>query len=151
MYTIQSWKKFLKCWLMMCWMEFYNPYKIRNIIQLWLMNHLIFVDGSTISWEGNFNLWIRKLRSWSTNFTSGHDLRSNGILDVLHLVPKMAKLIFLIRILPTIPTSTCTCEHSFLAMLTFKSYLRSTRKAERLNHFSILNIHRSQPCLKNKH
>ncbi|VEN39225.1 unnamed protein product [Callosobruchus maculatus] len=60
-------------------------------------------------------------------------------LDVVNLVPELTKLI---RILLTIPVSTCTCERSFSAMRRLKSYLRSTLKAERLNHFSILHIHR---------
>lgn len=64
-------------------------------------------------------------------------LREN--LNTLQLVPEMKKLIC---ILLTIPTSTCTCERSFSALRRLKTWIRNMLTAERLNHLSILNVHR---------
>lgn len=65
-------------------------------------------------------------------------LREN--LNVLELVSEMRKLI---RIILTVPSSTCTCERCFSALRRLKTYLRSTLLAERLNHLSILHVHRN--------
>lgn len=57
----------------------------------------------------------------------------------IRMLPEFVKLI---RIILTIPVSTCSCERSFSALRRLKTYLRSTMLAERLNHFAIMNVHR---------
>ena len=53
----------------------------------------------------------------------------------------IAEIFKLVRIVLTIPISTAVCERSFSMLRLLKTYLRSTLKAERLNHISILHAH----------
>lgn len=63
-------------------------------------------------------------------------LRSNGT----H-IPQLEELVKLLKIVLTIPVTTCTCERSFSALRRLKTYLRSTLISQRLNNISILHIH----------
>ena len=47
-----------------------------------------------------------------------------------------------VRLLLTVPVSTCTAERSFSALRRLKTYLRSIMSQERLNHCAIMHIHR---------
>ncbi|KYQ52445.1 Zinc finger MYM-type protein 1 [Trachymyrmex zeteki] len=47
----------------------------------------------------------------------------------------------LIRILLTIPATSCTAERSFSTIRRMKTYLRSTMGQSRLNSLAILHIH----------
>ena len=58
--------------------------------------------------------------------------------NLADLIPEFMKLI---RLLLTIPASSCTAETSFSALRRLKSYLRSVMKANRLNHLSITHVH----------
>lgn len=46
-----------------------------------------------------------------------------------------------LRIILTIPASSCTAERSFSSLRRLKTYLRSTMLQFRLNHLAILHIH----------
>ncbi|KAK3914194.1 52 kDa repressor of the inhibitor of the protein kinase [Frankliniella fusca] len=48
----------------------------------------------------------------------------------------------LLKILSTLPSSTCTAERSFSTLRRLKTYLRSTMRADRLTGLALLNIHR---------
>lgn len=64
-------------------------------------------------------------------------LRTNtSVADMLPEVKKLLKIVL------TIPTSSCTAERSFSALLRLKNYLRSTMRQDRLNYIAILNIHK---------
>jgi len=58
---------------------------------------------------------------------------------VIVLFPNVYKLI---KILVTLPVSTCTAERSFPALRRLKTFLRSTMGQNRLNGLALLNIHR---------
>ena len=46
-----------------------------------------------------------------------------------------------LRILGTIPGTTCECEHSISALGRLKSHLRTTITEERLNVLAMLHVH----------
>lgn len=55
------------------------------------------------------------------------------------LVPEFTRFV---RLLMTIPGSSCTNERSFSVLRRLKTYLRSTMKQERLNSVAILHVYR---------
>ena len=46
-----------------------------------------------------------------------------------------------LRILGTLPVTTCSCERSFSAMRRLKTYTRSTMSSERLNGVALMHVH----------
>ena len=46
-----------------------------------------------------------------------------------------------LRILGTLPVTTCTCERSFSSMRRLKTYTRSTMISERLNVVALMHVH----------
>lgn len=58
--------------------------------------------------------------------------------SVASLLPHFTKLI---RLVLTVPHTTCTAERSFSTLRRLKTYLRSTMTQSRLNALSILHIH----------
>ena len=46
-----------------------------------------------------------------------------------------------LRILGTLPVTTCTCERSFFSMRRLKTYTRSTVISERLNGIALMHVH----------
>ena len=56
------------------------------------------------------------------------------------LFPEMTKAV---RLLLTVPITTCTAERSFSALRRLKTYLRSTMTQKRLNNIALLNVHSS--------
>ena len=57
--------------------------------------------------------------------------------NLADLIPEFMKLI---RLLLTIPASSCTAERSLSALRRLKNYLRSSMKANRLNHHSLIHV-----------
>lgn len=70
-------------------------------------------------------------------------LRTNtSVADMLPEITKLLKMVL------TIPTSSCTSERSFSALHRLKSYLRSTMRQDRLNHLAVLHIHKHAAYMK---
>lgn len=70
--------------------------------------------------------------------------KPNNILEYLDvcdslIFPNVYKLI---KILVTLPVTTCTAERSFSTLRRLKTYLRNTMSQNRLNGLALLNIHR---------
>ena len=61
-----------------------------------------------------------------------------GQLEVMSQVSK------LVRLLLVMPATNATSEKSFSALLRIKTYLRSTMSQQRLNHLSLLHIHKNR-------
>ena len=57
------------------------------------------------------------------------------------LVPEIVKLI---KIMLTVPVSSCTAERSFSALRRLKTFLRSTMTQTRLNDVALLNVHKQE-------
>lgn len=68
--------------------------------------------------------------------------------NLCDFIPEFMKLI---RIILTIPSSSCTAERSFSALRRLKTYLRASMTAHRLNHIAVLHIHADivDKCLTN--
>ena len=63
-------------------------------------------------------------------------LRDNPNVRVL--LPELVKLV---RIVLTVPVTSCTAERSFSSLRRLKSYMRSTMKQSRLNSVAVTNVH----------
>jgi hypothetical protein len=59
--------------------------------------------------------------------------------SVKDMIPEIVKLL---KIVMTIPVSTCTAERSFSALRRIKTYLRSTMTQQRLNDHMIVHVNR---------
>ena len=76
------------------------------------------------------------------------DVKIKSLQDVINclkanrnLADLITKSIKLIRLLLTIPASSCTAERWFSALRRLENYLRSSMKANRLNHLSLIHVH----------
>ena len=76
------------------------------------------------------------------------DVKIKSLQDVLNYLKanrNLADLITesmkLIRLFLTIPASSCTAKRLFSALRRLKNYLRSSMKANRLNHLSLIHVH----------
>lgn len=67
-------------------------------------------------------------------------LTSSNNSSILHLLPEIAKYL---RVLLTIPVSSCCAERSFSSLRRMKTYLRATMTQQRLNATAVLNVNRS--------
>ncbi|KAJ1524633.1 hypothetical protein ONE63_011117 [Megalurothrips usitatus] len=88
--------------------------------------------------RAELNLWQRK---WSR--VDKADIPVNVVASIEACDSQMFPLVSgLLRILCTLPSSTCTAERSFSTLRRLKTYLRNTMIADRLTGLSLLNIHR---------
>lgn len=74
-------------------------------------------------------------------FQSAVDLLKN-VDQGAAIANKLPELTQLVRVVLTIPVTSCTAERSFLSLRRLKTYLRSTMSQERLNNVAILNYHK---------
>lgn len=56
------------------------------------------------------------------------------------MLPELVKII---RLILTVPVTTCSSERAFSGLRRLKTYLRSTMTSTRLNNIAVLNCHRS--------
>ena len=56
-----------------------------------------------------------------------------------HTYPNLSVIL---RIIGTLPVTTCTCERSVSALRRLKTYMRSTMSDDRLNSIALMHIHR---------
>ena len=94
------------------------------------------IDKDQSGVEAEFKLWFRHL--------SKLDTRPHDPLEYLNecnssIFPSIYKLL---KILVTMPVTTCTSERSFSTLRRLKTYLRNSIGAERLNGLALLNIFR---------
>ena len=54
----------------------------------------------------------------------------------------LANIKVALRIVGTLPVTSCECERSFSALRRLKTYTRSTMVAERLNGLALLHVHK---------
>ena len=64
-------------------------------------------------------------------------------LKLCHNLRTYPNIEALLKILATLPVTTCTAERSFNALKHLKSYLRSTMTEKRLNRLAALCIHKN--------
>ena len=56
--------------------------------------------------------------------------------------PRFKNIQMALKILATMPVTSCSCEKSFSAMRRLKNYTRSTMTNDRLNGLALMHIHR---------
>jgi hypothetical protein len=64
--------------------------------------------------------------------------RGDTLLHMCTLLPEMVKVL---RLLLTVPLTTCTAERSFSSLRRLKTYLCSTMTQRRLNNIAVLHVH----------
>eukprot|EP00112_Aurelia_sp_Birch-Aquarium-sp1_P013364 Seg2834.3 transcript_id=Seg2834.3/GoldUCD/mRNA.D3Y31 product="52 kDa repressor of the inhibitor of the protein kinase" protein_id=Seg2834.3/GoldUCD/D3Y31 len=82
---------------------------------------------------------------WSTRWSrvSEKDL-PDRLSDTLQMTDELSypNIYASLKIMATVPITTCTCERSISVLRRLKTYLRSTMKQERMNGLALLHIHR---------
>ncbi|KAJ1528963.1 hypothetical protein ONE63_007331 [Megalurothrips usitatus] len=87
---------------------------------------------------GELNLWQRKwVRSASSDLPK--DVAATAEACDATMFPVINGLL---RILASLPSSTCSAERSFSTLKRLKTYLRNTMTGDRLTGLALLNIHR---------
>lgn len=85
---------------------------------------------------GELHMWYEKLKElniYSRQAMKYFVLCNEDIFPTIHK---------LLKILITLPVSTCTSERSFSTLRRLKTYLRNSTGQQRLNGLAMLNIHR---------
>jgi hypothetical protein len=91
--------------------------------------------------NGELEVWVR---FWQ-KYQAKHDSLPDSVEATLKAMPH-GKGIFdnidiALRILATVPVTSCECERSFSSMKRLKNYARSTMKEDRLVGHSLLHVH----------
>ena len=80
-----------------------------------------------------------ELEFWQTYWVSNKSSCPNSVASTLKAISfdSFANIKVALRILATLPVTSCECERPFSAMLRLKNYTRSTMVEERLNGLCI--------------
>lgn len=93
------------------------------------------VHCSAVAAIGELHLWYEHLQDLKMSQRTAIDFYIACNKDVFPTIS-------VLKILVTLPVSTCTSERSFSTLRRLKTYLRNTTRQERLNGLCMLNIHR---------
>lgn len=98
-------------------------------------------DGTKLELHRNIMLDIAKAKHFKISSVSDaiNFFKQESYLQ--DLVPEVVKLI---KIMLTVPVSSCTAERSFSALRRLKTFLRSTMTQTRLNDVALLNVHKQE-------
>lgn len=61
-------------------------------------------------------------------------------VSLRQMLPELTKIV---RLILTVPVTTCSAERAFSGLRRLKTYLRNTMSQTRLNNIAVLNCHRS--------
>ena len=86
--------------------------------------------------EAELDLW----EAYWLNDTSCHPDNISSTLKSIDF-RSFSNIKVCLRILGTLPVTTCTCERSFSSMRRLKTYTRSTMISERLNGIALMHVH----------
>ena len=95
-----------------------------------------------LAMDGEVEIWIR--------FWEKYQLQGNSLPDsveaTLREMPHDSDSVFVnievaLKLLATIPVTSCECERSFSAMKRLKTYTRSQMSAERLDGLALMHVH----------
>ena len=86
--------------------------------------------------DGELELWEKY---WKTKNTCLRDNISSTLKSINF--PGFENIKILLRILATLPITSCECERSFSALRRLKNYNRSTMVANSLNGLALLHVH----------
>lgn len=98
-------------------------------------------DGAKLVLHRNIMLDVAKAKQFKISSVSDtiNFFKQESYLQ--DLVPEVAKLI---KIMVTVPVSSCTIERSFSALRRLKTFLRSTMTQTQLNDVALLNVHKQE-------
>ena len=84
-----------------------------------------------------------ELDLWETYWLSNTRCNTDNISSTLKSInfSSFSNIKICLRILGTLPVTTCTCERSFSSMRRLKNYTRSTMVSERLNGIALMHVH----------
>ena len=87
-----------------------------------------------------------ELELWQTYWVSNKSSCPNSVASTLKAISfdSFANIKVALRILATLPVTSCECERSFSAMRRLKNYTRSTMVEERLNGLALMEIHQDR-------
>ena len=91
---------------------------------------------NSLALEGELDLW----QTYWVNYSGSKPDRVASTLKHLNF-NGFENIKVALRILATIPVTSCECERSFSALRRLKSYNRSTMVEERLNGLALMHIH----------
>ena len=85
-----------------------------------------------------------ELDLWEASWISYKGSRSDNISNTLKSIKfsGFQNIKVALRIIGTLPVTSCECERSFSALRRLKTYTRSTMVAERLNGLALLHVHK---------
>ena len=91
----------------------------------------------------NFNLLDSELVLWQKYWSDYAGTLPQNISCTLKLVsfPGFENIKVALRILGTLPVTSCECERCFSALRRLRDYTRSTMSAERLNGLALMYVH----------
>ena len=92
----------------------------------------------------NFSLLHSELDTWDEYWKTFKGNIPENISDTLKAASfgALPNIFVALRILATLPVTSCECERSFSALRRLKDYTRSTMTSERLNGLALMYVHR---------
>ena len=84
-----------------------------------------------------------ELDLWETYWLNNTSFHPDNISSRLKSInfSSFSNIKMCLRILGTLPVTTCTCERSFSSMRRLKNYTRSTMVSEKLNGIALMHVH----------
>jgi hypothetical protein len=90
----------------------------------------------------NFNVLHEELQLWEHYWLQYKGEIPEDLLTTYQIMPKsFDNISILVRLLLTLPVTSCECERNFSAMKLLKTYTRSTMDATRLTGLAIMSVH----------
>ena len=111
----------------------------------WINEFLDFAESYKDDFPDFINL-KSEMDTWETYWTKHYvgvvPERMPAVIRILETISfAFPNMMTALRILGTIPVTTCECERSISALGRLKSYLRTTMTEKRLNGLAMLHVH----------
>ena len=93
------------------------------------------------------NTIIPELHMWETYWSTTHrgaipSTLSETLQMTLPMKSSFPNIYAALRVLATVPVTSCECERAISVLRRLKTYLRSTMSEERLNGLALMSFHR---------
>ena len=91
-----------------------------------------------------FHLINAEINLWEEYWLQYKGDVPKDLISTLQTLPVgFENISIMLRILATMPFSSCECERSFSSMKRLKTYIRSTMTADRLNGLALMHVHQN--------
>ena len=118
--VVSSWKDQFDTFVSFYFHDFPNPLAINGELEIWARFWKRFAADNCDSVPDSVSSTLKAMP------------HADGVFDNMEVA---------LRILATVPVTSCECERSFSAMRRLKNYNRSTMTDERLNGLALLHVH----------